>query len=96
MGFGAGVLGAEPPINSGRGGVALGLVGVDGPGQSGFVGVASPEASSGQHAEFDLRHVQPTGVFGRVVKLQPLDDAPRLSRREGLIQRSHAVSVQVV
>ena len=56
MEFGAGVLGAEQPIDGGLGGVALGQVGIDGPGQSGFVGVASSEASSGQHAEFDLRH----------------------------------------
>ena len=38
-----------------------------------------------QHADFDFHHVEPTGVFGCVMKLQALEDAMRLGRREGFI-----------
>src|SRR6478609_8612142 len=49
-----------------------------------------------QHAQLDLRHVQPTAMLGRVMDLQPLDDAPGLLRRERLVQRRRLVRVQVV
>ena len=64
--------------------------------QSVGVGVSPLETGAGQRTEFNLCHVQPTGVLGRVVKLQALHDASRLSRRKGFVQRSHAVGVQVV
>ena len=35
-------------------------------------------------------------MLGCVVKLQPLGDAPRLSRRKGLVQRRHPMGVEVV
>ena len=44
-----------------------GLIRVDGSSQCHVVAVASPETVSGQYAELDFRHVQPTGVFGGVV-----------------------------
>ena len=40
-----------------------------------------------QHPQFCLRYIQPTPVLWRVVYLQPLGDAQRLRRLEGLVQR---------
>ena len=57
--------------------VALGLVGRDLALQCVGVGVSPLETGAAQCAEFNLRHVQPTGVFGRVVKLEALHNAPR-------------------
>ena len=40
--------------------------------------------------------IQKAASLGSVVELQPLDDAPGLLLREGLVQRCHAMRVQVV
>ena len=56
MEFGAGVLSAEAPIDGGLGSVASGFVGGDGGSQCWLVTVASLQAVSGQHAEFNLGH----------------------------------------
>ena len=89
-------MGCEPPVYGGSGGVALGLISADVPLQGFFVGVTSLEAGSGQHAELDLRHVQPATVLGGVVELQALGDPPGFGGREGLIEGRSAMSVQVV
>ena len=70
MEFGSGVVGAEPPVDGDTRGVALGLVCRDGTSQSIGVGVSTFETGPAQGTEFNLRHVQPTGVFEGVVKLQ--------------------------
>ncbi len=56
MEFGAGILGAETPIDGSLGGVTPDLIGVDGSSQCHVVAMASPEAVSGQDAEFNLGH----------------------------------------
>lgn len=43
-----------------------------------------------QRAQLDLRHVQPTAVLGHVVPLDALRNAPRLPRRERLVQAHDA------
>ena len=75
MQFGSGVLGGEPPVDGGLCRIALDLIGVDGSLQGSLVGITPLETGPGQHAELNLRHVQPTGVFGCVVKFQPPGDA---------------------
>jgi len=46
-----------------------------------------PIETLGRHdAEFGLSHVQPAAVFGRVVPLEPFDQAACLGGREGLIE----------
>src|SRR5215218_3796697 len=46
--------------------------------------VDSPvQALAFEHPDLDLDHVEPTGVLGGVVELQPLQDAMRLGGREG-------------
>ena len=63
MELGSGILGAEAPVDSGLRGVALGLIGFDGSSQICVVAVASLQTGSGQYAELDFRHVEPTGVW---------------------------------
>ena len=96
MEFGSGILGSEAPIDGGLAGVASDLIRVDSAGQGHGDAVASAEAVSGQDAEFDFRHVEPTGVFGSVMKLQAFRDASGLGGGKGLVERGHAVDVQVV
>ena len=88
MQYGSGVLGVELPVDGGPGGVAFRNQGLDFPPQCRLVGESLPEAGAGQYAELDLRQVQPTAVLGRVVKLQPFGNPPRLGRRECLVQRA--------
>jgi hypothetical protein len=47
---------------------------------------AGVEALAAQHADFDLDHVQPTGMLGDVVELQWLQHPARFQGREGLIE----------
>jgi hypothetical protein len=46
---------------------------------------ATIEALTAQHANLDFHHVEPTGMFGCVMKLQARKDAMRLRRREGVV-----------
>ena len=84
--------------------VALRLAGLVIPFQSIFVGVPSLETGPGQHAELDLRHpfdklrtgFNQLSCLGLWWNFQPLGYAPGLCRRECLVQRRHAMGVQVV
>lgn len=85
MEFGSGIVGAEPPVDRDARGVALGFVGGDGAFQGVGVGVSAFETGSAEHAEFDLRHVEPTGVLGGVVRRQPdLPNCRQCSRSLGI------------
>ena len=61
MKFGSGVLGVEPPIDDGLGGVALPNQGLDLPPESLLIGEPLPQAGAGQYAELDLRPRPPPG-----------------------------------
>ena len=54
------------------------------------------EALPGKEADFDFRLVQPTAVFGRVVKLQSPAQFTTFLRSEGVAERLAAVNVEVV
>ena len=82
MEFASGVLGSEPPVNGSSYRVPLRHAGTDGSFQAIFISVASAQAGPDQHAELDLRHIQPASVLGSVVELQPLGNAPGLGRRK--------------
>ena len=84
----------KAPIDGDLGRVASGFVGPNGGNQRWLVTVASLQAVSGQRAEFNLGHVQPTGVFGRVVKLQALGKAPSLTGGESHVQGCRTVDVE--
>ncbi len=46
----------------------------------------TPKALTTQMAEFDLRHVEPTAVFGGIVDLSFIRDSFRLRRIKGFIK----------
>ena len=60
------------------------------------VGYPPVQALPGQHAEFQLGHVQPTAVLRRVHQLQLVQQRSRLGGREALAQRRTAMRAQVV
>ena len=76
----------------------LGLIGVDGSLQGNLVGVTPLETGPGQHAELNLRHVEPTGVFGGSVSRNPaiIEPIPKLgqSRVWGRCSRQLPVAVR--
>ena len=94
--FSSGVPGVELPVDGGPSPIALRYQGIDFPLQSRRVRGPLLEATAGQYAELDLRHVQPTPVLGRIVKLQPPGNPPGLGCRESLVQRRRAMGVQIV
>src|SRR5437763_2822143 len=57
---------------------------------------ATRKTDTRKNADLDLGHVQPTAVFGRIMELDALQDAPRFWRREGFIQGRSGVRVQII
>jgi hypothetical protein len=49
-----------------------------------------------QHPNLDLDHVEPAGVLGDIVELQPAQHAVRFASGERLIERTGRVCRQVV
>jgi len=60
------------------------------------LGATPLEALSCPATQLVLRHVQPTAMFGRVVKLKTLDKRPGLFGRESFIKGSLRMGVEVV
>src|SRR6266508_4138872 len=60
----AGIRGGEAPIDGAAGGVAVSLPGGDFALQCGPVGEATVQALLRQHAQLDLRHIQPAPILG--------------------------------
>ena len=73
--------------------VSLGLPCVDLGNEAVAAFDATIETLAFEHADLDLNHVEPAGVFGRVVELKPPEHAARLGRREGGV-RAAAVWVE--
>jgi len=67
-------------------GISLSLPGGDFRYQAFAIVDALVEALAAQHADFDLDHVQPTGMLGDVVELQPLQHPARFAGGEGLVE----------
>ena len=64
MEFGSGVLDAETPVYAGLSLVPLLFQGVDLPAEGFLVRETLPEATAGEDAELDLRHIQPATMLG--------------------------------
>ena len=47
-------------------------------------------------ADLRFRHVEPTAMLGRVMKLDPVQQLPSLGGTEGLVQAGPVVRIQVV
>ncbi len=96
MEFGSGVLDAEAPSEAGLSLVSLQLQSANPPAERIPVRDPLPETIAGEDAEFDLRHIQPTAMLGRAVKIQTPGNPAGLSRRKALIQRGLAAGIEVV
>ena len=94
--FDASVLDGESPVYGRSGLVSFCLQGRNFTTEGLFIGNAPAQDSPPQDAEFDLCHIEPTAVFGSVVKLQTPGDAPGFSGREGLVERSRFMGVEIV
>ena len=86
----------KTPLDLGAGGVALVFQLLDFTLERGFVSDASVQALATKDAQLDFRHVQPTAMLRRVVKLQFAKYPPRFFWREPLVERGRLVHVQVV
>ncbi len=64
--------------------------------ESCFVRETACQTLTLQDAQFNLGHIEPRTVFGRVMELQLFDNPPRLCRGERFIKGSRLVRVQVV
>ena len=96
MEFPSGVPGSEAPVDDGPGLVALAFQGLGLPAERSLVGEPLLQAGAGQYAELDFRHIQPSAVLGRMVKLQPFGNSPGLGSRERFVQRRLAMGIQIV
>ena len=64
MEFGAGIEDIEAPVDAGFSLVPLQFQGLDFPTKGFLIGETLSEATAGDDAEFDLRHIQPTAMLG--------------------------------
>ena len=76
--FGAGFFGCEHPVDASAGGVALLFPGGGLGDETGVAFDAAVEALAGEDADLDLDHVEPAGMLGDVVELEPAQH-PRAS-----------------
>ena len=56
----------------------------------------APQALTAQMAEFDLRHVEPTAVFGSIMDVSFVGDSFRLMGIKCFVKRSFGVGIQIV
>ena len=85
--FEASVLSGESPVYGRSGLVSFCLQGHYLVSEGLFIGDTPAQDSPGQDAELDLCHVEPTTVFGSVVKLQAFAYSPSLLGLEGFVDR---------
>src|SRR3972149_9761713 len=90
------ILAGERPINAASFGLALALPAMDFASRGHPVHQSSPKALAIQDADFDLRHIQPTRVLGRVVKLHASQQRVSARRTEHLLKARAEMGVEVV
>src|SRR5712691_1672370 len=90
------VLTGERPIDAASFGVALALPRVDLASRGLSIHQPPPEALTLQDADLDLRHVQPAGMLGRVVKLHAPQQRSGRRATQHLLETGTKVGVEVV
>src|SRR3990172_6727534 len=90
------ILAGERPINAASFGIALALPAMDFASRGHPVHQSSPKALTIQDADFDLRHVQPTRMLGRVVKLHASQQPASGRRTEYFLEAGAEMGVEVV
>src|SRR3954470_3222886 len=94
--LGAGFFGREHPVHTRAHAISFALPGGDLALELGAVVDAPIQALSLEHADLDLDHVEPARVLGRVMELQPPQDAMCLRGRKGLVERAPRVGGEIV
>lgn len=87
---------SELPGNGGVSSVAIGLPSSDGALECLFGRDAPPQALPLENTHLNLRHVKPTGMFRREVKLELAQDPLRCFSRKRLEEGACSVRIQVV
>src|SRR6202165_2817098 len=90
------VLTGERPIDAASFGVALALPRVDLASRGSSVHQPPSEALTLQDADLDLRHVQPAGMLGRVMKLHASQQRSGGRATQHLLEARTKVGVEVV
>ena len=70
--------------------------GEDLPLKGGLIANTSIQTVSGNDGEFDLHHVQPTGMVRGRVHLKPFRQGKGFWRRKGRIKRSGRMGIQII
>ena len=86
----------EAPINACGSSIAIGYPGHDLMLEHLRIGDASIEALPRQHAQLDLRDIEPTPMLRRVVELKTLGQPSCLGSGKGFIERRGTVRIQIV
>ena len=94
--FSAGLFEGKLPFDGGAGGVALRHAGGHVGGEFFQGGNALVQALAGDGREFELDHVEPGGVFGRVVHLEARGQGAGLGGGQVLVEDGVGMGVQVV
>ena len=94
--LGTGGLNRELPMNFNLLAMALGNPSQDLGFQLGLGRNATVEAESSQSRELDLNHIKPACGLGRVVEGEPLGQGKGLVSRQGFVEGTGVVRVQVV
>lgn len=94
--FGARILAGELPGDGTTRSIALDLQSIDAPSQGSQTISATGQAAALENANLDFSHIQPTAMFGRVVKLDSAQDAPRFCWWKGFINGRRRMRIQVV
>src|SRR5260370_3526877 len=76
--------------------IALHLKGIDAPSQGAQTIHPTRQATALKNADLDFGHIQPTAVFGRVVKLDAPENTTRFLRWEGFIDSRWGMGIQIV
>src|SRR5947209_16135663 len=92
----AGVSGGKAPVDADGLPIAFGLPSGDLSFQFRARSDATIQTLPREYREFDLGHVQPTAMLGRVMDFQLVDQASRLGWLKDLIQSGWGMGVQVI
>jgi hypothetical protein len=85
--FGASLVDGEHPFDTSPCGISLSFPGED------FGLEAAVEVLAAERADFALDHVEPAGVLGDILELQPIQDAACFASWERLVERVPAECV---
>src|SRR2546429_4638328 len=89
------IVGGEAPRDGTVLSIALGLQGGDALAQVLHACHTTRQTATSKDTDLDLGHIQPTAMFGCIVKLHPLQNAAGLGPLKGLIQGCSGLGVLV-